>query len=144
MKKIFLIILPALAFLQCTAPKVETGKSNFKELGNYLSSEVENGKLRGVHAMVYHEGNLVFDQFYGYRDFEALDSMRGDEQYFIQSMTKPIVSVGLMTLVEEGKVSLDDPVGMYLPQFSTPLVGRNFPIKNQSEPNKNVISFTTF
>ena len=32
MKKIFLIILPALAFLQCTAPKVETGKSNFKEL----------------------------------------------------------------------------------------------------------------
>ena len=31
MKKIFLIILPALAFLQCTAPKVETGKSNFKE-----------------------------------------------------------------------------------------------------------------
>ena len=75
MKKIFLIILPALSFLQCTAPKVETGKSNFKELGNYLSTEVKNGKLRGVHAMVYHEGTLVFDQFYGYRDFEALDSI---------------------------------------------------------------------
>lgn len=51
--------------------------------------------------------------------------MRGDEQYFIQSMTKPIVSVGLMTLVEEGKISLDDPVGKYLPQFSTPLVAKN-------------------
>jgi CubicO group peptidase (beta-lactamase class C family) len=125
MKKILLIILPAFAFLQCTAPKVETGKSNFKELGNYLSTEVKNGKLRGVHAMVYHEGTLVFDQFYGYRDFEALDSMRGDEQYFIQSMTKPIVSVGLMILVEEGKISLDDPVGKYLPQFSTPLVAKN-------------------
>lgn len=125
MTKRSLFILPILAFLQCAAPKRDTLTSNFQELENYLSSEVENGKLRGVHAMVYHEGKLVFDQFYGYRDFEALDSMRGDEQYFIQSMTKPIVSVGLMTLVEEGKVSLDDPVGMYLPQFSTPLVAKN-------------------
>lgn len=59
-----IILYPSsFGFLQCTAPKVESGKSNFKELENYLSSEVKNGKLRGVHAMVYHEGTLVLINF---------------------------------------------------------------------------------
>lgn len=125
MKKTLLFISPILLFFHCSSPKEEAIKSDFQDLENYLSSEVKNGKLRGVHGMVFHEGNLVFDQYYGYRDFETQDPMKGDEQYFIQSMTKPIVTVGLMTLVEEGKVSLEDPVGMYLPQFSAPLVAKN-------------------
>jgi len=57
--------------------------------------------------------------------------MKGDELYFIQSMTKPIVSVALMTLYEEGKFQLDDPVSKYLPEFSN-LQVVNDPTKGSS------------
>jgi CubicO group peptidase (beta-lactamase class C family) len=91
---------------------------SFAAFDRYLSNEVEEGRLVGVHGMVFQNGKLVYDQTYGLRDRESKDPLRGDELYFIQSMTKPIVSVALMTLYDEGKFRLDDPVSKYLPEYA--------------------------
>ena len=91
---------------------------SFAAFDQYLSKEVQEGRLVGVHGMVFQDGKLVYDQTYGLRDRESKDPLRGDELYFIQSMTKPIVSVALMTLYDEGKFQLDDPVSKYLPEYA--------------------------
>jgi len=89
----------------------------FINLDHYLQTEIKEGRLKGVHAAVYQNGSLVYDHFYGYRDVESKDTMQGNEEYYIQSMTKPIVTVGLMKLIEAGKIKLDDPIEKYLPEF---------------------------
>ena len=90
----------------------------FTEFDQYLFKEVQDGRLVGVHGMVVQDGQLVYNQTYGLRDRESKDTLRGNELYFIQSMTKPIVSVALMTLYDEGKFKLDDPVSKYLPEYA--------------------------
>jgi CubicO group peptidase (beta-lactamase class C family) len=104
---------------------------SFAAFDNYLSTEVQEGRLVGVHGMVFQDGKLVYDQTHGLRDRESKDPLRGDELYFIQSMTKPIVSVALMTLYDEGKFQLDDPVSKYLPDYAN-LQVVNDPTKGSS------------
>lgn len=98
--------------------QIPSHAQSFAAFDRYLSNEVEDGRLIGVHGMVFQDGKLVYDQTYGLRDRDSKDSLRGDELYFIQSMTKPIVSVALMTLYDEGKFQLDDPVSKYLPEYA--------------------------
>ncbi len=91
---------------------------SFTAFDQYLSKEVQEGRLVGGHGMVFQDGKIVYDKTYGLRDRESKDPLRGDELYFIQSMTKPIVSAALMTLYDEGKFQLDDPVSKYLPEYA--------------------------
>jgi CubicO group peptidase (beta-lactamase class C family) len=120
MKKIiYLILICSVPFSFSFNPinKKNEPAGSFKELDNYLSGEIKDGRLKGVHGLVFHSGKVVYDHFYGERDAESKDPMQGNEEYFIQSMTKPIVTVALMTLYEEGKFSLNDPIEKYLPEF---------------------------
>lgn len=117
MKKLLYLFSFALILVSCQQ-KNNTNQSTFTEYDNYLSSEVKQGRLIGVQGMVYENGKLVYEKSYGLRDRESGDSMKGNELYFIQSMTKPVVSVALMTLYDEGKFSLDDPISKYLPEFT--------------------------
>ena len=98
--------------------QIQSPAQNFAAFDRYLSTEVAEGRLIGVHGMVFQEGKLVYDQTHGLRERESKDPLRGDEVYFIQSMTKPIVSVALMTLYDEGKFQLDDPVSKFLPEYA--------------------------
>lgn len=124
-KNHWLLFLLMVVFSACRQEKSEKQENSFNELEKYISSEVSEGRLKGVHGLVFYDGEIVFDRYLGLRDAELSDSMQGNEEFFIQSMTKPIISVALMILVEEGKVLLDDPIGDYLPKFSTPSVAKN-------------------
>jgi CubicO group peptidase (beta-lactamase class C family) len=115
MKKITFLLL---ALSLCLGLQRPLSAQSFEAFDQYLSKEVQEGRLVGVHGMVFQDGQLVYNQTYGLRDRESKDPLRGDELYFIQSMTKPIVSVALMTLYEEGKFQLDDPVSKYLPEYA--------------------------
>lgn len=115
MKKITFLLL---ALSLCLGLQLPLSAQSFEAFDQYLSKEVQEGRLVGVHGMVFQDGQLVYNQTYGLRDRESKDPLRGDELYFIQSMTKPIVSVALMTLYEEGKFQLDDPVSKYLPEYA--------------------------
>lgn len=89
----------------------------FTTLDSFLQQEVSNKKLVGVHGLVFYKNKVVYNKYYGKRDAENNLPMSGKEFYYLQSMTKPIVTVALMTLFEQGKFQLDDPVEKYLPEF---------------------------
>ena len=118
MKKIFILLTLSLVFFGGSQAQQKSTNSSFAEFDQYLSKEVAEGRLIGVHGMVYQDGKVVYDQFYGLRDKEAAAAMQGDELFFIQSMTKPIVSVALMTLYDQGRFQLDEPISKYLPEFA--------------------------
>jgi CubicO group peptidase (beta-lactamase class C family) len=118
MKKIFILLTLSLIFFGGSQAQQKSTNSSFAEFDQYLTKEVAEGRLIGVHGMVYKDGKVVYDRFYGLRDKEAAAGMQGDELFFIQSMTKPIVSVALMTLYDQGRFQLDDPISKYLPDFA--------------------------
>jgi CubicO group peptidase (beta-lactamase class C family) len=117
MKKFLLLVSLTWVMVSCQQ-QIEIIQNNFSDYDSYLSNEVKEGRLIGVQGLVFQDGKLMYEKSYGLRDRESGDSMKGNELYFIQSMTKPIVSAALMTLYDEGKFQLDDPVSKYLPEFS--------------------------
>lgn len=83
---------------------------------------ISTGHLKGAHGLIFQNNKIIYDRTFGSRDADANAAMNGNEIYFIQSMTKPIISVALMTLYEEGRFQLNDPIEKYLPEFSHMLV----------------------
>ena len=79
--------------------------------------EIEQGKLPGTVMMVARKGRLVFEQSLGMQDKERGAPMRRDAIFRLYSMSKPMVSVAAMMLVEDGKLLLTDPVSKYLLQM---------------------------
>ena len=118
MKKFLLLLSLSLVSFGASQAQQQQNSNTFAEFDQFLAKEVTEGRLIGVHGMVYQDGKLVYDHTYGLRDKEAAASMNGDELYFIQSMTKPIVSVALMTLYDQGRFQLDDPISKFLPEFA--------------------------
>ncbi len=129
-----LLLVSLVSLMVSCKQSVESTASDFATYDQYLQEEVKAGRLIGVQGLVYQDGKLVYDKSYGYRDRESKDTMRGDELYFIQSMTKPIISTALMTLYDEGKFQLDDPVSKYLPEFAKQTV--------VNDPTKGSVSGT--
>jgi len=78
---------------------------------------VEPGKIPGCETLVFRRGALAHHSVLGQRDLERGTPATEDTIYRIYSMTKPITSVALMQLHEEGRVGLSDPVARYLPEF---------------------------
>ncbi len=79
---------------------------------------VDKGKLPNVQTLVSRRGELVYEDVYGWTDVEAQTPADLDTLYRIYSMTKPITSVGLMMLYEEGAFLLENPLRRYLPEFA--------------------------
>src|SRR5678815_1561028 len=87
-------------------------------IGEALRADVEKGRLPGAVVAVARKGKLVYYQSFGYLDKEAGTKMHNDSIFSIASMTKPMVAVGALTLLERGQLQIDEPVGTYLPQLS--------------------------
>jgi len=87
-------------------------------LHDAMQELVDDGRLAGITTMIARGGQVVDFQTYGYRDIEAGDPMEEDAIFRIYSMSKPITGVALMTLYEEGKFRLSDPVQRYIPEFT--------------------------
>src|SRR5438046_1625651 len=84
---------------------------------------VDSGRLPGAVALIVRDDKVAYFRAFGYQDREQQIAMRPDSIFRIASMTKPIVSVAAMTLVEEGKLDLAAPVAQYLPEFKDLQVG---------------------
>lgn len=103
-----------------SAPPQEVGLSSERlgRLSQALKSEVEQGKLPGAVAVVARKGRIVYFESFGHRDKASGAPMSKDTIFRIYSMTKPLVSVGAMMLMEEGRLQLTDPVSKFLPALS--------------------------
>lgn len=83
---------------------------------------VDDGKIAGAVLMVQQDGRQVFHSAYGWRDREAGDRMAEDDIFRIASQTKALTSVAIMMLAEEGKLVIDDPLGKFLPEWTSTTV----------------------
>jgi CubicO group peptidase (beta-lactamase class C family) len=85
-------------------------------------ADADTSQAPGYVLMVARDGKLLHASAVGFRDREHSLPMTMDTRFRIASMTKPITSVAVMMLYEEGRFHLDDPVARYLPEFSAPRV----------------------
>ncbi len=83
-----------------------------------IDREVAAGMIPGAVVGIARHGKLAMLEGYGFRDKAAGTPMWADAVFSIASMTKPMVSVGIMMLAEEGRLLLADPVSKYLPQLA--------------------------
>ena len=108
---------------------------------------VDSGMVPGVVTLVARRGRVVHFEAVGYRDVEAKAPMTTDTIFRIASMTKPIASVALMTLYEEGHFLLSDPISKFLPEFANMKVAQAAPAAEPGGapyklvPAKNPITF---
>jgi CubicO group peptidase (beta-lactamase class C family) len=105
-------------------PKVQSPEevgflsTRLKRLSDRLNEGVKKGEIPGAVVLIARNGKIVMFDAFGFRDREAKAPMTTDAIFRIASMTKPIVSVAAMMLVEEGKLSLAEPVSKYIPAFA--------------------------
>lgn len=91
-------------------------------LHDYLHEATGADGYVGAVALVARHGRIVDWQAYGYRDLARHEPMRRDAIFRIYSMTKTVTTVAVLMLMEEGKLSLDDPLSRYLPGFEHPRI----------------------
>ena len=89
-----------------------------RNIVNVLQGEVNRGRLPGAVAMVARHGQVLLHEAVGHQDPQAGTPMAVDSIFRIYSMTKPIVSLAVMQLMERGQLLLSDPVARHLPEFS--------------------------
>ncbi len=82
---------------------------------------IDRNQIAGSIGMVARKGKVAYFKNFGLMDIEAKKPMRKDTIFRIASMSKPITSVAVMILFEEGYFLLNDPVGKYIPQFNKKL-----------------------
>ena len=88
-----------------------------------LQAEVDRQRLPGAVVLVSRRGKVALFDSLGERDPQTGHKMDKDAIFRIYSMTKPLVSVAIMMLMEQGRVLLADPVAKHLPEFANPQVG---------------------
>ena len=94
-----------------------------ERIGDYIRNEIATGKIAGANILIHQHGKPVYCESFGWRDAEAGQPMTADTIFQIYSMTKGVTSVAAMMLVDDGKLSLDDPVEKYIPAFADAKVG---------------------
>src|SRR5262245_29396607 len=120
---VWLALVVSFAALAASTPPLPTAQpesvgmssQRLAKIGAALKKEVADGSFRGAVVMVARKGKLVYHEAVGMQS--ASTPMSEDTVFRIYSMTKPLVSVAAMMLVEDGRIQLTDPVGKFLPGF---------------------------
>ncbi|MEC9242644.1 MAG: serine hydrolase domain-containing protein [Gemmatimonadota bacterium] len=98
--------------------EVGLSSERLERIGEVFQDYVEEGRIAGAVGMVLRNGKLAYVDAWGMRDLGSGDVMEEDDLFKICSMTKPVASVAVMTLYEEGHFFLSDPIGRYLPALA--------------------------
>jgi CubicO group peptidase (beta-lactamase class C family) len=93
--------------------------SRLARIDGWMQRWVDSGRLPGLSVLVHRRGETVYFGAAGKRDLAAGTPMTADTMLRIYSMTKPLTSVAIMMLYEEGRFQLDDPISRVLPEFAS-------------------------
>jgi CubicO group peptidase (beta-lactamase class C family) len=88
-----------------------------ERIGPAMQAYVDRGVYAGVNTLIARRGRIVHAGEFGWRDKEAGLAMTADTIFRLYSMTKPVICTALMTLLEEGRFRLIEPVAKYIPAF---------------------------
>lgn len=103
-----------------TSAGTDAGMSaeRLERLDAHFAKLVDEGQIAGFVTWVGRRGETVHEHAYGMADIQAQRAMTPDAYFYVYSMTKPITSVALLMLYEEGRFQLGDPVARYLPELA--------------------------
>ncbi len=124
MKNVLLTVFYFVLFIQLNGQALTDpgamgmSSERLARLDAVMHQYVDQGMLSGVQTAIMRRGELVHFDTYGYQDMDSEAPLQDNSIWRIYSMTKPIVSVGLMMLYEEGRFQLNDPVAKYIPAFA--------------------------
>jgi CubicO group peptidase (beta-lactamase class C family) len=101
-----------------TPATVGMSAQRLARMGDFFQAEVDRHSAAGYVSMVARGGRLVYSTAVGKRDCQRQLPMTLDTRFRMASMTKPVTSVAVLMLYEEGRFHLDDPVSRFLPEFA--------------------------
>lgn len=112
------------------------------EIDEILRKTSDAKEIPGVVAIAASGNDVLYQGAFGKRDLSKPEAMTSDSVFWIASMTKAVTSAGAMQLVEQGKLSLDAPIGSLLPDLANPQVLEGFDAKGEPKlrPAKSAIT----
>ena len=110
------LLFTTVSHAETAAPPIAVER--FQLLEQALQAEVDQGRLAGIAILVEQDGKLLHRSQHGHQDIAGDVPLSEDSLYKIFSLTKPVTSVAMLMLQEQGKLSLDDPLAKYLPAFA--------------------------
>jgi CubicO group peptidase (beta-lactamase class C family) len=105
------------------------------KIGDYVKADIAKGLIPGASLTIVRHGKVIHQQMWGELDPQKKTPMTMDGIFRIYSMSKPIVSVAAMMLVEEGRLALEEPVSKYIPSFAAMKVG----VEKKSDDSKTTL-----
>jgi len=112
---------------EASAREARLSSSALQEIDALLQQGVERKQIAGAVALLARDGKIGYLRAKGFQDVEAGKEMATDSLFRIASMTKPVTSVAVMILADDGRLQVTDPVSKYLPEFKNPKVLRPGP-----------------
>ncbi|MCP1974465.1 serine hydrolase domain-containing protein [Bradyrhizobium elkanii] len=103
------------------------------QIDQVLRQKSEAKEIPGVVAIAATGKDVIYEGAFGKRDLSKSDPMTADSVFWIASMTKAVTSAGAMQLVEQGKLSLDEPIGKLLPDLAAVQVLDGFDAKGEPQ-----------
>src|ERR1700737_1441288 len=112
------------------------------QIDQLLRQKTDAKEIPGVVAIAANSKETIYQGAFGKRDLSKDDAMTLDSVFWIASMTKAITTAGAMQLVEQGKLSLEAPLGKLLPDLAAPQVLEGFDAKGEPKlrPARNPIT----
>lgn len=110
--------MPLPGFTIITPEQAGFNAEKLTRMQTHLESYVDNGKIGGLVTLIARDAKIIHLKTHGFQNIAAEKPLQLTTIFRLASMTKPITAVALMILQEKGRVSLDDPLVKYIPQFA--------------------------
>src|SRR6188768_1854247 len=127
--------LPALPVRSADTLKAGFSTERLARVDALLDSYVNDGRVGGIVALVLRDGKPVYERAVGWADKEAGRKMTMDTEFRIASQSKALTSIAILQLMEEGKLTLNDKAGKWIPTFTQTTVGT----KNESGAGLTIV-----
>ncbi|MFI5124350.1 MAG: serine hydrolase domain-containing protein [Chitinophagales bacterium] len=152
MKKFLMLLLfPALCF-SVAGQNILTDQhisqdidyARLRRIDTLVNQYIQKGWVKNVVTLIVKDNRLVQYKGYGYSDASGKKPMPQDALFRLASQTKAVVSVAAMTLYEEGKFTLDEPISDFIPEFTHPQVLDQFNERDSSYTSRPATRDITF
>ena len=121
-RTVFCVVVLMLVSLDAARTGPALRSSGPGALSQFFNDVIARGDVPGIVAIVVSPDKVLYHESFGKMNVAQNKAMLKDTIFRIASMTKAVTSVGVMQLVEQGKIGLDDPVSKYLPRLASPQV----------------------
>ena len=114
----FTFYLCLLLFFNCKSESKSTDLYKFQEVENQVNTLINDGELIGAEVLIFEDEKEVLHRSFGWADKESKKKLENGSIWTVMSMTKPFTATAILMLMEDGKLSLDDSITKYFPEYN--------------------------